>query len=193
MELDVPDSDVPLFGVVSRLEEAKGADLVAAAAEPIVRSGAQLVVLGEGDGRIIRRLTEAAEALGGHMAVRSVYDEQLTHRIFAGSDFLLMPSRSEPFGPSQMHALRYGAIPIVHAVGGLADTITDLEAHESEGNGFHMSDVSEAALTEACRQAMELYRQPERRWAVAARGMTQDYSWERSANSYLELYARLLS
>ena len=189
--LDAAGDDVPVFGMVSLLEEMKGADVVAAAAESLVADGAQLVILGTGEGRPAKRLTDTAEGLKGKMSVRIGEDEDLTRLLFAGSDFYLMPSRSEPCGLSQMCALRYGTIPIVNAVGGLADSIVNLETSETDGTGLYMTGVSEPALLKACKKAIDLYANPDRRRAVAARGMVQDFSWDATARSYLKLYESL--
>ncbi|MFH1178041.1 MAG: glycogen synthase GlgA [Acidobacteriota bacterium] len=180
----------PLAGMVSRLAEQKGADLLAAAVEEIVAQGFDLVVLGTGD-RKYEELLQAAElAHPGRVKLFLRFDEGLAHRIYAGSDLFLMPSRYEPCGLGQMIAMRYGTLPVVHRTGGLADTVTD--AASACGTGFVFAELTPAALVAALARARETLRHPRRLAELRRHGMGRDFSWAASAREYLELYDRLV-
>jgi starch synthase len=168
--------------VVSRLTHQKGSDLIAAAAEALVALPAQLAVLGAGN----RDHEEMFLQLKNKsIAVRIGFDEALAHRIEAGADFFLMPSRFEPCGLNQMYSQRYGTPPIARATGGLADTIADGET------GFLFERAEPGALLAAVRRAVTLWRDELRRLAMQRAGMARDFGWARSARRYAELYARL--
>jgi starch synthase len=155
--------DALLFGAVTRLSEQKGLHLLPAVLDELVAAGGQLVVLGSGDAGIEAAVAAAVARHPGQAVLRRGYDEALAHRIFAGADVVLVPSRFEPCGLTQLYALRYGALPLVHGVGGLADTVTDaseqaLAAQTASGFVFH--DFSPDGLRGAIRRAFELYRRP---------------------------------
>ncbi len=175
----------PLFGMVSRLDPQKGIDLVEMVAPWLVEQSAQLVVLGAGQHRLIEPLVGLAAMWRQSVAVVERFDEGLAHRIYAGSDFFLMPSRFEPCGLGQMVALRYGALPIVRRTGGLADTVRDLDEHPEEGNGIVFEHADPGGLQWACDRAVRLYREDQARLsALRRRGMMEDFSWDRSARTY---------
>lgn len=177
--------DAPLIGVISRFARQKGTDLIAETAAAIVAEGCYLVVLGSGvseDETSFRRL--AAE-YPGRIAARIGFDNELAHRIQAGADMILMPSRYEPCGLTQLYALRYGTVPVVRATGGLDDTI-------DEGTGFKFAESSGQALLTAIREAVLAFSNPEGWRAMMVRGMQKDFSWTRSAGAYSSLYQRLL-
>ncbi len=178
-------ADVPLFGVVSRLTHQKGTDLVAAVAEALVGIPAQLAVLGAGNRDQEEMLTHLKEKFPGKIGVRIGFDEGLAHRIEAGADFFLMPSRYEPCGLNQMYSQRYGTPPVARATGGLADTIADGET------GLLFERAEPGALLEAVRRAATLWRDEPRRLAMQRAGMAREFGWARSARRYAELYARL--
>jgi starch synthase len=178
-------ADVPLFGVVSRLTHQKGTDLVAAVAEALVAIPAQLAVLGAGNRDHEEMLSHLQERFPGRIGVRIGFDEALAHRIEAGADFFLMPSRYEPCGLNQMYSQRYGTPPVARATGGLADTIADGET------GFLFERAEPGALLAAVRRAATLWRDELRRLAMQQAGMARDFGWARSARRYAELYARL--
>jgi starch synthase len=176
----------PLLGIVSRLTSQKGADLLAEASQWIPAEDVYLVVLGEGDPAYEDFFRDLAEALPGRVAVRIGYDNALAHRILAGVDMFLMPSRYEPCGMTQMFGLKYGAVPVVRSTGGLDDTI-------EEGTGFKFAEYSGAALLEAVRDAVRVFSDAAAWRGAMLRGMAADFSWEAAAKSYSALYGRLLA
>ncbi|MBI4227204.1 MAG: glycogen/starch synthase, partial [Candidatus Omnitrophica bacterium] len=188
-QLGLPvDPAVPLLGMTTRLAAQKGLDLVAEAADELVALGTQLVVLGTGD----RSFHEQFEALGRRhptaLAVRLAFDDALARQIYAGADLFLMPSRFEPCGLGQMIAMRYGAMPIVRRTGGLADTVTEASPDGSRGNGFLFEAAEASELLAAVRRALAVYRRRPAWAALQRRAMQTDWSWERAARAYVELY-----
>jgi len=182
---------VPLLAIVSRLADQKGIDLVMAALPDLLARDVQLAVLGSGRTDWEDALRAAAASHPGRVAVRIGFDEGLAHRIEAGADVFLMPSRFEPCGLNQMYSLRYGTVPVVRAVGGLDDTVEDFDG-ASRGTGFKFREYTPAAMMTAVRRALETFSD-RRAWrGIVERGMAQDFSWERSAAGYEALYRRLL-
>lgn len=178
------DTDRPLLGIVSRFTSQKGFDLIAEVAEDLAGENLALVALGSGDADYEALFRDLAAAHPGTIAVRFGYDNPLAHKIEAGSDMFLMPSRYEPCGLNQIYSLRYGTPPIVRATGGLDDTI-------DETTGFKFADYSGQALLGAVRDALSVYRDPERWRELMRCGMRKDYSWKSSAAEYSALYRRL--
>ncbi|MEQ8306218.1 MAG: glycogen synthase GlgA [Hoeflea sp.] len=186
----------PVFTVVSRLTWQKGMDVLAEAADEIVGMGGRLAILGAGDPALEAALAEAAERHPGKIGVIIGYDEALSHLIQAGGDALLVPSRFEPCGLTQLCGLRYGNVPIVARTGGLADTIIDANEAASAARvatGFQFSPVTTDALLQAVRSAIRAFAEPKTWNRLQDRGMKSDVSWERSAARYVELYSRLLA
>jgi len=188
-----PSAEAPLFGVVSRLTSQKGLDLVLAALPGILQRGGQLALQGNGDRMLESAFEGAARAHPRQVAVRTVYDEALAHRIIAGSDALLMPSRFEPCGLTQLYALRYGTLPVVRRVGGLVDTVvdaTDEAMRNDRATGFSFEAASSMAL-EATVDRLLLARQQPALWQqLMRRAMAQEFSWDVAAASYMRLYAQ---
>ncbi len=190
MGLRVADN-APLFAMVSRLTSQKGLDLVLATLPVLVAQGAQLAMLGSGDAALEAAFTEAAARHPNLVAVRLGYDEALAHLMIAGGDAMLVPSRFEPCGLTQLYALRYGTVPVVRRVGGLADTVVDLPASggtEDRATGFMFDDATPDALAGALRRTLAVYRDRPAWRALMARGMAQDFSWAPAARQYLALY-----
>lgn len=184
-------ADAPLCGVISRLVEQKGIDLVLAALPRLLARGGQLALLGRGDPRIEARLRDLAAEHPDAVAVRLEFDEGLAHRIEAGADIFLMPSRFEPCGLNQMYSQRYGTPPLVHRCGGLADSVTDTDepALEADGaTGFVFGPATEMAFIEALERALAYFGQPEQWRRIQRAGMVRDFSWQASAARYLEIY-----
>ena len=177
--------------VVSRLAAHKGIDLVTQVAPALLHGGVQLVVLGCGEERYERFFRDLERENPHRVRACICYDRALASRIYAACDVFLMPSASEPCGLSQMIASRYGAIPVVHAVGGLFDTITPYEKAEGtyRGNGFVFEEYSAGALQKSVEEALAVWRDPVRREKLIARVMRVDFSWSRSAAIYHRLYA----
>lgn len=182
----------PVLGVVGRLVEQKGVDLVAAVTPLLLARGAQMVMLGTGDPAHEQRLRGLAAAHPGSFGLRIGFDAALAQRIYAGADLFLMPSRFEPCGLGQLISLRYGTVPVVHAVGGLADTVRDVDANPDDGNGFVFTTFAAAALGDACRRAIAAFRDRPRWRALVVRGMREDHSWTASAREYVSLYETAL-
>jgi starch synthase len=182
--------DVPLVALVGRIADQKGLDVVAAALGDILAQDVQVALLGSGRRDLEALFARAAGDRPDRMAARIGFDEGLAHRIEAGADVFLMPSRFEPCGLNQMYSLRYGTVPVVRAVGGLEDTVEDYDGW-TRGTGFKFRDYHPGALLSALRRALDVHRD-RRAWrAMMLRGMAQDFSWERSAASYEALYERL--
>jgi starch synthase len=184
----------PLFGIVGRLTEQKGIDLVPEALGRALDAGAQLAVLGQGDARIEQLVRDCAARYPTRVALRADFDEAVAHAVEAGADIFLMPSRFEPSGLNQMYSQRYGTPPIVHAVGGLVDTVIDADVRSLTGGtatGFVFRQPSVPALAGAIERALALFARPDAWRALQRTGMAQDFSWSRSAAQYIDLYNSL--
>jgi starch synthase len=178
-------SEGPLFGIVSRLVHQKGLDLVAEAANDIVDNGGQIAILGLGDPEIEHMLSRTSRRHRDDIGVLIGFNEPMARRIVAGSDFTLMPSRFEPCGLTQMQAQRYGALPIAHATGGLADTIDD------GTTGFLFSDLSSVGLMEACHRAFDAFDDVDQLADMRRAAMARSFGWAAAAAEYEALYRRL--
>jgi starch synthase len=192
----VIDPDAPLFAVVSRLTEQKGLPLVLAALDEIVEHGGQLLVLGSGDSVLEQAFVQKVREYPGRVAVRLGYDESFAHRVFAGSDVTLVPSRFEPCGLTQMYGLKYGSLPLVRRVGGLADTVvdTDLETMENRtASGFVFGELAEQPYRKAVRHALSLYRRRPEWNRVRQSGMRLAFDWQSAAEKYKSLYQNLIA
>ena len=187
-------ADAPLFALVGRITEQKGLSLVLAGVDEIVAQGGQLLVLGSGEAGLEQALQQQAVRHPGRVAVHLGYDEALAHRIFAGSDVTLVPSLFEPCGLTQMYGLKYGSLPLVRAVGGLADTVIDADLAtlaDHSATGFVFGPFTDAAYQHALRRAFALYGK-RAAWArVRQTGMRQPLGWAPAAARYLALYQRL--
>ncbi len=186
-----------LLGYIGRLVEQKGVDLILGILDALFQHPVQLVVLGNGERGLEKRLEDAAQRYPDQLAVHVGYNERLAHRIEAGADCLLMPSRYEPCGLNQMYSLAYGTVPIVHRTGGLADTVIDLNettASNYTATGFSYDDETPEAVLDTCVRACS-YFQASRIdwWKLVITGMKKDFSWPASAAQYLELYRRMCS
>lgn len=185
-------ADRPLVAMVTRLDTQKGLDLVQEAWDELLRRDLQFVLLGSGEQKLTEFFAAIHDRYPGQVAIRLAFDDPLARRIYAGSDLFLMPSHYEPCGLGQMIALRYGSVPVVRRTGGLADTVVDPQDDPQGANGFTFADASAADLLAALDRAFALF--PDKRsWRkIMRRGMTQDLSWTRSAQQYLELYQRAM-
>lgn len=189
------EADSPLFGVVSRFTHQKGLDIVLEIAPQLVAAGAQLVMLGSGDATMQSDAQALAKKYPGQIAVVVGFDEKLSHLIEAGLDIFLMPSRFEPCGLNQMYSQRYGTPPIVHATGGLVDSVVDCNKAmlaTGEATGFVFNKMTAQELLSCALRAMAVYRN-KKDWSVLqSNGMKKDFSWQKSAAKYREIYASLL-
>ncbi len=185
------DPDAPLFVVISRLVGMKGLDLLISAGTTLLRRGAQLAVLGSGEQRIEQGFDAAAAHWPGRVAVRHGYDEPLAHLMQGGADAIVIPSRTEPCGLTQMYGLRYGTIPVVRRTGGLADSVIDASAHNlgiERATGVVFNDMDSDALAWALDRTIDLYHHKPLWHAMVRRAMQEDFSWRRSAGRYVALY-----
>jgi starch synthase len=191
-ELDLTvDLKTPLVGMVSRLAEQKGIELLLASADSLVNSGIEIAVLGLGPESVHQRLKELSARWPQRFRCAIGYDTRLSHLITAGSDFMLMPSRYEPCGLNQIYSLRYGTIPIVRATGGLEDTVTDIREDPASGNGFKFREYSPNAFAETVELAVDFYRRGGDIWKkLMANAFAADFGWSQSARYYLEVYER---
>ena len=187
----VPDKHACVVAVVSRLVEQKGIDLIAEAVEPYILAGRmQLIVLGSGDHQLEHRLKQLQAKHPGWVHAWYGYNEGLAHRIIAGADLFLMPSRTEPCGLTQLYSLRYGTLPLVRHTGGLADTVQDVAGHD--GNGFTFGPIDLGHFSSVLDRALGLYQHFPEEWKAAMkRGMKADWSWKTVAKQYDELYQDL--
>ncbi len=186
-----PDDSIPVIGIVSRLVDQKGFDLLAEIAAELREMPARLIVLGSGHPRY-EKLFRDLSSSSDNVRARIGFDVGLSHRIYAGSDFFLMPSAFEPGGLGQLIALRYGTPPIVRATGGLADTVTDVDADPEHGNGLSFTEYSAAALQATLQRALRLFADRERWTTLVKRAMAYDSRWTASARAYADLYHRVL-
>ncbi|MCA9603087.1 MAG: glycogen/starch synthase, partial [Myxococcales bacterium] len=183
--------DVPLFVVLSRLAHQKGIDLLVPLLRFFPALPAQLAVLGAGERDVASGLKDAVARSRGDIAFVEGYDEGMSHRLLAAGDMLLMPSRFEPCGLTQMQAMRYGTLPVATDVGGLHDTIVDLDQDPERGNGWLAAEPSEVAVLDAIHRAVRGWHRKALRRGAQRRAIATDWSWKRPAREYLELYRRV--
>jgi starch synthase len=186
----LPDENFerPLIGIVSRFADQKGFDLIADIAADLMKENIALIALGTGDSQYEKLFKTLADKNPGRVGVKIGYDNSLAHKIEAGADLFLMPSRYEPCGLNQIYSLRYGTVPVVRATGGLDDTIQNYSAKSQQGTGFKFDEYDGAALLGSIRAALKAYRDPKVWQAIQANGMAKDYSWKASAAAYVTLY-----
>ncbi len=186
-----PDAEMPLAGMVGRLSSQKGLDLILESLDEVLSAGANLIILGRGDEIFHRRLSAAAEKYKGRLHVKIGFEDSLAHKIYAGADIFLMPSRYEPCGIGQLIAMRYGTIPVARRTGGLADTVLDHRPLEGEGTGFLFSDYTADALQGCLKRALCVYVNKARWKKLIRSAMKMNFSWSDSAKRYIELYNKV--
>lgn len=188
-EFGIPfDDNKPLIGMITRLAEQKGVDLIVEAMEELIEMGINFVILGTGDERYNDLFKRLDNKYRGKAGARVAFNNALAHKIEAGSDMFLMPSRYEPCGLNQMYSLKYGTVPVVRATGGLDDTIEDFDTHTLKGNGFKFKRATREDMLEAIRRAAEVYKDKDMWKTLQKNGLKNDFSWEASAKKYIELY-----
>ena len=185
--------DIPLIGIISRLVDQKGIDILIPAIPSIVEMGAQFVLLGTGDEKHHQLLRQLAKKYKKQVGIHIVFDMKLAKHIYSGCDLFLIPSYYEPCGLAQMIALRYLTIPIVRETGGLADTVENFDPERGEGNGFSFKEYSSEAMIHAVERAVKIYRNKSF-WPKLIQNANEcDFSWNSSAKEYVELYQSTLS
>jgi starch synthase len=187
------ETETPLIGMVTRLTEQKGVDIALETLPALEALGARMVLLGSGERSLAEMCARNADRYPDRFAFREGYDEGLAHRIFAGCDLYLMPSRFEPAGLTQMQAMRYGTIPVVTDVGGLHDSVIDADAQPELGNGFVAAQATPEDVTDSLTRAVDAWRSPRRRRVIVRNGMTADWSWNGPAQRYIDLYREVMS
>jgi starch synthase len=193
-EADLPENpDVPLLGIISRLTDSKGFDILGEAIDHILDRGVQLVLMGTGDQHYHDLFSRMVQQYPGQVAIFLTFNTPLAQRIYAGSDMFLMPSRFEPCGTSQMIAMHYGSVPIVRATGGLADTVQDYEPHTDQGTGFVFKPYDRWALFATIVRAAETFKHRAAWRQIQLRDMRADFTWDWSARKYAELYRRAIA
>ena len=185
--------DVPFIGMVSRLAGQKGFDLLVESLSALFAHDVRLIVLGTGETAIEDALKKSRERFPSRLGLRIAYDDPLARKILAGSDLFLIPSLYEPCGLTQMYCQKYGSVPIVRATGGLDDTVDDFNPATGAGTGFKFGAATSGALVEAVRRAVQAYRDKSKWEKIMRAGMRRDFSWNRSGESYLQLYRALRS
>ena len=178
----------PVIGIVSRLSDQKGFDLIASAINPLMSLDATWVMLGSGERHYELGWSALASQLPGRVSATIGFSERLAHLIEAGADIFLMPSRFEPCGLNQMYSLRYGTVPVVRATGGLDDTIVDASETPETGNGFKFRDYSPGALVGTLQRALEAFHDAQAWRRIQLNGMKEDHSWDASAREYVKVY-----
>jgi starch synthase len=184
--------EIPIIGIVSRLVSHKGLDLICKVFDQIMDLNCQFVVLGSGDWNYEQFFEQKRHQYAGRMGLYRGYNEGLANAIYSGADLLLMPSKSEPCGLAQMIAMRYGTVPIVRETGGLKDTVHPYEAWCGAGNGFTFADYNSSDMLYVIRQAVALYYDKPAEFAnLRKAGMSEDFSWKRSAEAYNDIYKKI--
>ncbi len=194
-EMGLPAApNIPLAGMITRLTDQKGLDLLIRVLDEMLDDGMQMVILGSGEAEYEQALTSFAAHNPGKLAVRITFDVPLSHRIYAGADIFLMPSLFEPCGLSQMIAMRYGTLPVVRETGGLRDTVQAYNKFTGAGNGFSFTNINAHEFLFATRYACDVYRHAPDAWQKLVRSAMQgDYSWDHSAAGYIKLYQAVRS
>ncbi len=191
-KLNGPD-ERPIIGVISRLADQKGFDILAEALDHLMKLGLYLVILGTGDARYEKQFTVLGKKYPDRLGVKIAFDNVLAHKIEAGSDMFLMPSKYEPCGLNQMYSLKYGTIPVVRATGGLEDTIKEFDPEGQKGNGFKFKAYSSSELIKAVKRAIYIYKNKLLWKKLMANAMNEDFSWGKSAQKYEEIYKKALA
>jgi starch synthase len=187
------DDHLPIVAVVSRLLARKGLDLINRAMPSLLEMPMRMVFMGTGEDHFISFLRETASANPGKVGLKLAYDQALIHQIVAGADILLVPSRFEPCGLEQLYALKYGTVPVVRATGGLDDTVMDELTRPSLGTGYKFQDFSPEAMVGLLSTAIEDYKEKDKWRGLMRRGMLEDFSWDRSAAAYVQIYSQALA
>ena len=186
-------ADLPIAGMVTRLAGQKGLDIVCDALDDLLGLGLRLVILGTGDQKIQDFLLAAQKKCPDRIGLKIAFDERIAHTIYAGSDIFLIPSRYEPCGLTQMYAMKYGTVPVVRATGGLDDSVQEFDPRAGSGNGFKFVEAEPGPFVETAGRAMASFKKSAEWRRLVGNAMAADFSWERSASAYLDLYKKLVA
>jgi len=189
--LDDSRMDMPLLAMLTRIDVQKGIDLVIGVLNELLDRDLSFVLLGTGNRESENALKEIAARHPGRMGLRLEYDESLSHLVFAGADMFLMPSKYEPCGLTQLYSMCYGTVPVVRATGGLADTVRDFDLDGGKGTGFCFTAYEAGAFKESILRAVRIWNNKSAWRTVMKNGMASDFSWNRSAQQYLDAYQKL--
>jgi starch synthase len=187
------DPDIPLLGMISRLTDQKGFDILAPIMEPLLNLGVQFILLGTGEEEYHLLFQKIGQKYPQKAGIRIAFDNTLAHKIEAGADMFLMPSLYEPCGLNQVYSLKYGTVPIVRATGGLDDTIRDFNPLTEEGTGFKFEEYNSSCLLEAIKRTLQVYKNRPVWEKLMARGMAENFSWEQAARDYVRVYEKALA
>ena len=179
-----------MLGIVSRFAWQKGFELFEPIIKDLLLKNIQIIVLGEGESRYEKFFKKISEAYPEKIATFIEYNNKLAHQITAASDIFLMPSKYEPCGLNQMYSLKYGAVPIVRKTGGLADTVRDVDEYGETGNGFTFEDFNSRCFYNTLLRALDYYKDKEKWRKIVKVGMNEDFSWNKSARKYIEIYEK---
>ncbi len=194
MRLGMPyEEGVPVIGAISKVSRLKGFDMLLEIMDDLLKENVKLIIHGDGEKDLTDKFMELAVKHPQKLSVSLTYDEKMAHLIEAGSDMFLMPSRYEPCGLNQIYSMRYATVPIVSPVGGLFDSVDDIDEENDEGTGFVMEELSSKALLKAIKRALSYYKEKEKWQALQKRIMDEDFSWDISAKRYIDIYDRLIS
>lgn len=185
--------ELPLIGMIGRLATQKGFDLLEKVLPDLMKLPVNLVILGTGDAAIEEKIRNMEKLYAHHLKLITRYDEEMAHLIEAGADIFLMPSRYEPCGLNQMYSLRYGTIPVVHATGGLDNSVLDVMEYPDTGTGFKFYDYEPGAFLDSVKSALDLFKAVHKWIEIQRRAMIEDFSWDRSARQYIEVYEKVLA
>ncbi len=187
------DVTTPIIGMITRLAEQKGLDILLYAIDELMEMNMGMIILGKGDEFYEKALKEKAKKYRNKLCVRIEFNEALAHKIEGGADMFLMPSRYEPCGLNQLYSMKYGTVPIVRGVGGLHDSVKEFDPVKGVGNGFRFESYEPKALIEAVRKALKIYKDKEKWTKLMKNCMKEDFSWEKSAKKYIKLYELAIS
>lgn len=185
--------DVPLIGIISKITDQKGMDLVLEAMDDLLKMDVQIVVHGDGDRSLVEKLIKYNDSHPDKFRMNVTFDDKMAHLIEAGADIFLTASKYEPCGLNQIYSLKYGTVPVVSSVGGLADTVEDLDESTGEGTGIILQELSATGIVSAIKRATAYFADKEKWNALRAKIMEEDFSWELSARRYLDIYERVLT
>ncbi len=187
------DKETPLFGMVSKISSEKGLDIVYEALDELMKLKLRLVIIGDGDRKFVKKLLQKQEAYKDRLVINVTYDEKIEHLTVAGSDFFLMPSHYEPCGLNQIYSLKYGTVPIVSPVGGLYDTVEDIDLQSGSGTGIMMKKMEPEGLVAAVKDALKLYGDKAMLNKIRSEIMEEDFSWDISAKRYVDVYDQIVN